>query len=172
MTNAARARAGALCLTTALLLTPDPAWPGPDLGICPEDMPPAADLDPVVLVGGASGGRYFEDTAAQLIACGWPAERVYRYYRQATGCIAEETAHVRDFIDGVLAETGAPKVDVMGYSLGGLMVRHWIAFFGGAERADEVVLWGSPNPARPIRSRTIRTAGCGSFARPAPTRPA
>lgn len=149
MTNAARARAGALCLATALFLTPNPAGAGPDPRICPEDMPPAADLDPVVLVGGASGGRYFEDTADQLIACGWPKDRVYRYYRQATGCIAEETEHVRDFIDGVLAETGAAKVDVMGYSLGGLMVRHWIAFFGGADLTDEVVLWGAPNHGSP-----------------------
>lgn len=138
-----------LCALAALCaLLPGAARAAPSAKYCPPDMPEASELDPVVLVGSAEGA-YFKSLIDQMEFCGWDRARIFPRYRQPTGCVAEEAAEVRDFIEDVLAETGAARADALGLSLGGVLVRHWITFLGGADRVRETVLWGAPNHGSP-----------------------
>ncbi|MCA9771942.1 MAG: hypothetical protein KC466_06010, partial [Myxococcales bacterium] len=66
----------------------------PDPTICPDDMPTAEEIDPVFLIGSATGERYYEDCGLvdQLVACGWPPDKVFTIYRKADPDCVDEGA--------------------------------------------------------------------------------
>jgi triacylglycerol lipase len=98
---------------------------------------------PVLLVPGYGGST----AALQVLA-----ERLRRAGRTAslvalpgdgTGDLAQAAASLRAAADAALAG-GAPSVDVVGYSAGGVVTRLWAAA-GGAAQARRVVTLGSPH---------------------------
>jgi triacylglycerol esterase/lipase EstA (alpha/beta hydrolase family) len=64
---------------------------------------------------------------------------------QATGDIATSAAQLAAFVNTVLAETGASKVDLVGHSQGGMMPRYYINFLGGASKVNEFVALAPSN---------------------------
>ncbi len=58
---------------------------------------------------------------------------------QATGPIATSARQLSDFVDKVLAATGAGKVDIVGHSQGGMMARYYVRFLAGAAKVDTLV---------------------------------
>ncbi|MBV7294632.1 lipase [Corynebacterium sp. TAE3-ERU12] len=54
------------------------------------------------------------------------------------------------FVDEVLTKTGASQVDVVAYSLGGLVVRYWLKEFGGAEVVRTAVLLSGVVQGSPV----------------------
>src|ERR671918_515777 len=65
------------------------------------------------------------------------------------------------FADGVRAQTGAAKVDLVGHSEGGLVSRTYVKYYGGAAEVDSLITLGTPNygtvAANIARVFTLRT---------------
>ncbi|MBT2886748.1 lipase family protein [Streptomyces albidoflavus] len=55
------------------------------------------------------------------------------------GPIDKSAEQLRDFVDKVLAATGAPEADLVGHSQGGMMPRHYLKFLGGADKVNALV---------------------------------
>jgi triacylglycerol lipase len=116
--------------------------------------PTAAHPYPVVLVHGT-----FEDQSTwtlvspQIKAAGYCVFSL-DYGNSGTGDIPTSAGQFGNFVDQVLAETGAAKVDVVGHSQGGMMPRYWMKFDGGASKVDDLVgiapsNHGTTNPLAP-----------------------
>ena len=59
-------------------------------------------------------------------------------------------ADLSAMVADVLRATGARSVDLVGHSLGGLVIRSYLAFFGGNAKVEQVVLLSSPHLGVPL----------------------
>jgi triacylglycerol esterase/lipase EstA (alpha/beta hydrolase family) len=112
------------------------------LGLRPEEpaKPPEGPV-PVVLVHGYDGTPLTLSTlAARLKADGRQVVTVALPDR-GTGDIEVSAGVVARAVDA----TGAARVDLVGYSAGGIVVRDYLGLPGRAVRARHVVLVGAPN---------------------------
>ena len=53
-------------------------------------------------------------------------------------------ADLHSFIENVLLATGAAEVDVVAHSMGGMVLRSYLSFYGGAAKVKKVLLLASP----------------------------
>ncbi|ASU77783.1 lipase [Actinopolyspora erythraea] len=108
--------------------------------------------DPVVLVHGTFENQY--DNWAELSP--ELAERGYCVFSlnygggeggaiRGTGEISRSAAELDEFVDRVLAATGAEEVDLVGHSQGGMMPRYYIENLGGASEVDSLVALAPSN---------------------------
>lgn len=105
----------------------------------------AAGPDPVVLVAGTfSPGFALDPLAARLEASGYDTH-IFQLTNLGLGDIRNTARDLGTFVDQVRARTGAAKVDLVGHSQGGLVIRQWVKFEGGAAEADSVITLGTPN---------------------------
>ena len=99
---------------------------------------------PVLLVPGYGGSTAsLSELAARLTAVGRDAT-VVSLPGNGTGDLVAAARALGDSVQAVQARTGAPTVDLVGYSAGGIVVRLWVAD-GGAARTRRVVTLGSPH---------------------------
>ncbi|WP_231385934.1 esterase/lipase family protein [Rhodococcus aetherivorans] len=129
------------------LANPGGSAPGSNDWTC---RPSKTRPEPVVLVHNSSGNRQIAwQTFAPLLAnegycvfaltfgapaAPWPVSAV-----GGLGPIARSAQELSDFVDHVLAETGAGKVDLLGHSQGTLVSAYWVRHVGGATKVDQVV---------------------------------
>jgi len=64
---------------------------------------------------------------------------------QGIGDIGASAATLSSFVNEVLADTGAAKVDLVGHSQGGMMPRYYINFLGGASKVSTFVALAPSN---------------------------
>jgi triacylglycerol esterase/lipase EstA (alpha/beta hydrolase family) len=109
--------------------------------------PSAAHPDPVVLVEGTFASMFnsFSAISPDLVDNGYC---VYAFnFGQtlvgtgifATGDIRTSAAQLSAEINNVLAATGASKVDIVGWSQGGMLPRYYINNLGGAAKVNVMV---------------------------------
>ena len=105
---------------------------------------PAQDRPgPVLLVPGYGGSRGgLQRLAARIEATGRSAT-VLTLVGDGTGDLSAQVALLDAAVDAALA-AGAPSVDVVGYSAGGVVAGLWVARDDGAAKARRVVTLGSP----------------------------
>src|SRR5580692_8382303 len=115
--------------------------------------PSAAHPYPVVLVEGTFSSMYnsFGAISPDLVNNGYcvyafnygqtlPLTGIY-----ATGDIAKSASELATEVSNVLAETHASKVDLVGWSQGGMMPRYYINDLGGAAKVSTLVGFAPSN---------------------------
>lgn len=121
--------------------------------------PPAAQdrPGPVLLVPGFGGGRApLEPLAAALRAAGRDVAFV-RLPGDGTGDLAAQ-ADALDRVAAAALDAGAPSVDVVGFSAGGVVARLWAAD-GGAQVARRVVSLGAPQHGTSLADTGLAALG-------------
>ena len=124
--------------------SPTTAPPGANKANC---MPSKAHPDPVILVHGTFENQNDNwQAASPLLANHGYCVFTFNYgggsptdNLQGTGDIATSAGQLASFVNTVLAETGARKVDLVGHSQGGMMPRYYINFLGGAKKVATLV---------------------------------
>jgi triacylglycerol esterase/lipase EstA (alpha/beta hydrolase family) len=115
--------------------------------------PSAAHPYPVVLVEGTFASMYnsFEAVSPDLVNNGYcvfsfnygqtlPGTGIF-----ATGDIRSSAAQLSTEVNHVLSATGASKVDIVGWSQGGMMPRYYINSLGGAAKVNMLVGFAPSN---------------------------
>jgi triacylglycerol lipase len=111
----------------------------PRTGIPDQDRP-----GPVLLVPGYGGGQGgLNQLAARIRQATGRAAEVLTLAGDGTGDLVEQAGILADAVERAYAG-GAPSVDVVGYSAGGVVVRLWVDREDGAHQARRVVTLGSP----------------------------
>ncbi|MFI7600112.1 esterase/lipase family protein [Actinoplanes sp. NPDC049681] len=133
----------------------------------PGDRGPRADQSrpgPVLLVPGYGGSRTaLSRLAARLRAAGRDAT-VLTLPGDGTGDLLEQARTLDTAAKAALAG-GAPSIDVVGYSAGGVVTRLWVDRHDGATVARRIVTLGSP-------LHGARLAGVGAALAPGSCPPA
>lgn len=105
----------------------------------PQDQP-----GPVLLVPGYGGSTAALEVLAGKLRGAGRVATVVRVPGDGTGDLAAAAAVVAAAAEGAVA-AGAPSVDLVGYSAGGVIVRYAVKELGGARIVRRVVTLGSPH---------------------------
>src|SRR5437764_10239966 len=109
----------------------------------PTGYPDQSRPGPVLLVPGYGGSRAALSVLAARIRATGRTATVLALPGDGTGDLAAQAATL-DAAVTAERQRGAPSVDVIGYSAGGVVVRLWVARYAGARAARRVVTLGSP----------------------------
>ena len=106
----------------------------------------ASAADPILFVHGwNSSGSTWNTMLSRFAADGWTSGQLNNWSYNTAQSNVTTAGQVRDKVDGILAATGAAKVDVITHSMGGLSSRWFVKFLGGDVEVDEWVSLGGPN---------------------------
>ena len=98
---------------------------------------------PVVLVPGYGGSTSALNSLADRIRASGRAATVIQLPGAGTGSLLADAALLNSAVDSYLRQ-GAPSVDVVGYSAGGVVALIWARQDDGAARARRIVTLGAP----------------------------
>lgn len=106
---------------------------------------PATDARPVVLVHGYGSIKSHWLTLNVALRRIGISDVTAINYNPWTADIRAISAGLVAHVDAVLARTGADKVNLVGHSMGGLVIRHAVEVLGLGDRVDSVVTIASPH---------------------------
>lgn len=112
---------------------------------------------PVLLVPGYGGGTAGLEVLAGRLRDAGRTATVIDLPGQGTGDLRESARVLADAARAAV-QAGAPSVDVVGYSAGGVTARWWAAEQGGADLARRIVTLGSPHHGADIAGLGIALA--------------
>jgi triacylglycerol lipase len=145
---------GACCTTM-----PAGAQGAPNAARTSAARPAATGPVPIIFVhGNGDHAGLWDNTIWRFESNGYPRDRLFAVdlphplatstptAREANRSTPEDqTAALAAFVTRVLLRTGATKVALVGSSRGGLTIRHYVRFGGGAAHVSHVVTCGTPN---------------------------
>jgi triacylglycerol esterase/lipase EstA (alpha/beta hydrolase family) len=127
--------------------------------------PTAERPEPAVIVHGTFGDRasLLDALSSSLKSEGYCVFAL-DYGDRATGPVEESAAQLKEFVDDVLAATGAQRVSMVGHSQGGMMPRYYIKYLGGDGLVEDLVGLAPSNHGTSVGggSGSGSTEGCAS----------
>ena len=109
------------------------------------------DKTPILFVHGwTESESLWDEMIERFIADGWSEDILYAYtfssnWAFGNGQNAENAEEIKVWVEEILAETGASKVDLISHSMGGLSTRYYIKFLNGIDYVEDYVSLGSPH---------------------------
>jgi triacylglycerol esterase/lipase EstA (alpha/beta hydrolase family) len=101
--------------------------------------------DPVIIVAGTLSPSFVnEPLAARMRAEGYQVW-IFELPGLGLGDIRDTARALNTYADGVRAQTGAARVDLVGHSQGGLVARQYVKHEGGASEVDSLISLGAPH---------------------------
>ncbi len=133
----------------------------------PRPAAAAAGRDPVIIVAGTLAGQalagvYYAPLASRLRAQGYDVT-IFGLPGSGLGDIGAISQDLNQKADQVRARTGAARVDLIGHSQGGLVIRHYLKYRGGANEVDSAISLGAPHYGAAV-ANLLRLLGLGSCA--------
>lgn len=83
---------------------------------------------------------FFQDDFINAMAQTVPEEYIYVFNTDWRRSQIDNSAHLAEFIDSVLAKTGADKVDIFSMSHGGQLTATYLYYYGTESKVDNAVL--------------------------------
>ncbi len=106
-------------------------------------VPAQGEPGPVILVPGYGGSTSALDVLASRIRATGRSATVLQLPGTGTGSLVVDAALLNAAVDGDLRQ-GAPSVDIIGYSAGGVVALIWARRDDGAASARRIITLGSP----------------------------
>ena len=129
----------------------------------PPVRPVAQDRSgPVLLVPGYGGSTVSLEVLAEALRAAGRDVRVVEASGPGTGDLREAATDLGRVVDATLEETGAPSVDIVGYSAGGVVLRLYVADLGGGSTVRRAVTLASPHHGTDLAAiaRSLGTRAC------------
>ncbi|MGI8664930.1 MAG: lipase family alpha/beta hydrolase [Jatrophihabitans sp.] len=124
------------------------------------NRPVAQDVaGPVLLLPGYGGSTTGLNTLATRLRATGKDVTVLSLPDNAEGDLGGQATVLAGAVKAALARTGAPSVDVVGYSAGGVVARLWAKQDGGASLARRVITLGSPQHGTALAALGSLVAG-------------
>jgi len=99
----------------------------------------AAPSTPVVFVHGYTGSPSNWDTAKTVFrAGGYGGNQLFAFSYNSYGDNRTNAASLSSYVNSVLAQTGASKVDIVNHSMGGLVSLWYLKQLGGAAKVNHL----------------------------------
>ena len=114
---------------------------------------------PVLVLPGYGGSITGISVLAQRLRAAGKDVTVVSLPDNAQGDLAGQAKVLATAAKAAISRTGAPSVDVVGYSAGGVVARLWVKQYGGARLARRVVTLGSPQHGTALASLGSLLAG-------------
>ncbi|MHA1933435.1 MAG: esterase/lipase family protein, partial [Promethearchaeota archaeon] len=111
---------------------------------------PVSSQNPILFVHGYSGNAGNWNTMKlKFYYDGWPGEilRAFTFSDTWNGTSEGNIINaqsIENWVDELLNDTGADKVDIIAHSMGGLSSRYYLKFLNGSNKVDDFVCLGSP----------------------------
>ncbi len=114
--------------------------------------------NPVLLIHGIWDTRIiFDSMRSHLTQQGWSVYDLNMTPNNGDGKLEHLATQVADYIDGTFAP-GTP-LDIVGYSMGGIVSRYYIQRMGGAQRVQRFITLSSPHNGTWVAYGSLRP-GC------------
>jgi triacylglycerol esterase/lipase EstA (alpha/beta hydrolase family) len=115
---------------------------------------------PVLLVPGYGGSTTGVAMLAGQLAAAGRNTTVVHLVGDGRGDLRVQAAALAKAAKRVMFLQGAPSVDVVGFSAGGVIARIWASQLGGSGMADQVITLGSPHHGTDLTGRGVPPGLC------------